>query len=463
MAALASVSVPLFAAAAAVEPRSQDPAEVLATYRLQGREMTVTRADVALEMAFHLRRRDRGREACEMIVDTMLTRAEAQEHGLTPTRGDAEEFWEELKQQLRAAGVDPDTVAAVRNTGKQQWLEDLKVQIAQERLVRRDLGLPKKEKVSGDMLKLWIGEARKRHRIETDPEKLPIGTAAQVDDARVPLIDLGLLLLRTSEDFERDRFIRQVVYLQSIEKMAADLSLKVREIDLDRAVEARRAQAKQDPRFGQVKFEELLEAEGLSIQALRELRTFRSQILLDKLVLANFSDEQLAEELADKRDEVLDLVGPRRRVGMIFVRAREVPNAIVTRSFEQAKEHLLKVRERIATDGFAATASIESEHGPTKRKGGDLGWHRAGTKQLPEVIVKAAFALGTAEVSQPLQDDNGCYLVTVLDKEPMPDDAELLRALRVARGKQFSEAILQDADVQIVGAEADAEPAPGKK
>ena len=154
-------------------------------------------------------------------------------------------------------------------------------------------------------------------------------------------------------------------------------------------------------------------------------------------------------------------VGPRRRVGLIYLRARKEPNAIVDRTFEQAKEQLLKVRERIAKDGFAATASIESEHGQSKRQGGDVGWHRPTSKQLPEVVVKAAFALGIAEVSMPLQDDNGCYLVTVLDKEPMPGDDELVRQLRVARGKQFSEAIIQGAAIEIVGAEAPA--APGKK
>lgn len=441
----------------------QAPDEVLASYQLDGQEMTVSRADVALEMAFHLRRRDRGREACDMIVDSMMTRAEAATQGVTPSRADAEAFWETLKEQLRAGGHDPDTYAAVRNTSLDQWLEDLKVQIAQERLVRKELGLPASERVSGDMIKLWVGEARKRHRIETDPEKLPVGTAARMDGASVPLIDLGLLLLRTSEDFERDRFIRQVVYLESIEKMAADLSLKIREHDLDRAVEARRAQAKADPRFAQVKFEELLKAEGLSVASLRELRTFRSQILLDQLVLANFSDAALQQELQQKRDEVLGLVGPRRRVGMIYVRALETPNAIVQRSFSQAKEHLLKVRERIATDGFAATASIESEHGASKRKGGDVGWHTAASKQLPELIAQAAFALGTAEVSMPLQDENGCYLVTVLDKEPTPDDAQLVERLRVLRGQQFSERILAGAQVQIVGDDEDAAAGPGKK
>ena len=237
----------LLASAALAAPQAPD--DVLATYKLGGEPRTVTRADVALEMAFHLRRRDRGREACDMIVDSLMTRADAAAQGVTPTRADAEAFWETLKQQLRSGGHDPDTYAAVRNTSLEQWLEDLSVQIAQERLVRKELGLPDTERVSGDMIKLWVGEARERHRIETDPDKLPVGTAARMDDKSVPLIDLGLLLLRTSEDYERDRFIRQVVYLESIEKMAADLSLKIRDEDLDRAVEARRAQAKKDPRF----------------------------------------------------------------------------------------------------------------------------------------------------------------------------------------------------------------------
>ncbi len=445
----------LLAATALATP--QDPGEVLASYRMKDRQLTVTRADVALEMAFHLRRRDRGREATEMIVDTLVTRAEASRLGLTPTREDAQAFWEQLKDQLRAQGQDPAAFAAVRNTDEERWLEDLKVQIAQERLVRRELGLPATEKVSGDMLKLWIGEAKKRHEIEADPERLPVGTVARVDEQTVSLMDLGMLLLRTSEDFERDRFIRQVIYLESIEKMAEGLSLRVQERDLDRAVAARRAQAKKDPRFAQLKFEELLKAEGLTVASLRELRTFRSQILLDKLVFANFSDAQLRRELEEQREQVLAEVGPRRRIGLIYLRARSEPNAIVDRTFDQARQQLVKVRERIADDGFAATASIESEHGASKRKGGDVGWHHPTSKQLPEVIVKAAFALGIAEVSMPLQDENGCYLVTVLEREPAPSDDELVSRLRAYRGQQFSEAILEDADVKIVGADDAAE------
>jgi hypothetical protein len=188
----------------------QDPTEVLATFRLNDKQVSITRTDVALEMAFHLRRDERGRQGCEMLVDAMITRDEAKRHGVMPTRQDAQAFWAKLKEQLIQAGRNPSEFAAVRNTSEDQWLEDLSVQIAQERLVRKELGLSKDEKVAGDMLRLWLGEARQRAKVEVDPDKLPAGSAARVNDTHIPLIDLGFLLLRTSEDFERDTSILRI-------------------------------------------------------------------------------------------------------------------------------------------------------------------------------------------------------------------------------------------------------------
>ena len=145
----------------------QEPTDVLATYQLNGKQATVTRTDVALEMAFHLRRDERGRQGAEMLVDALLTRAAAKAKGLTPTTAEVQAFWQQLKEQLLAAGRRPEEFAAVRNTGEQQWLEDLSVQLAQERLVRAELGLDEDEKVSGDMLRLWLREAREDAEVET--------------------------------------------------------------------------------------------------------------------------------------------------------------------------------------------------------------------------------------------------------------------------------------------------------
>lgn len=431
----------------------QAPDDVLATYRLDGKEATVTRTDVALEMAFHLRRDDRGREGVEMLVDSMLTRDAAKAKGLMPTKAEVQAFWNKLKKQLIAAGRKPEEFAAVRNTGEEQWLKDLSVQIAQERLVRAELGLGANEKVDGDMLKLWLREAREESDVETDPDKLPVGSAATIGKKSIALIDLGFLLLRTSEDFERDRFVRQVVYLETIEAMAAARSIRITNSDLDRAIEDRRKVAKNDPRRKGVSLEQILKAIGMTVESLRELRVFRSGILLDKLTLAQYPNATLTDEIANDREQVLADVGPRRRIGAIFLRALAEPNAIIKRNFDDAMKELVNIRGRIAKDGFAATASIESELGDSKRKGGDVGWHRKSSPELPTAVLNAAFAMKMTDVSMPIRAKDGCYVITVLDHEPVPDDQELVRRLRILRGQQMSENILKNADVKFPGAD----------
>jgi parvulin-like peptidyl-prolyl isomerase len=441
----------------------QQPEDVLAHYVLDSKPATVTNTDVALEMAFHLRRRERGRQAAEMIVDTMITRSEAKRLGVMPTTIEVKAFWERLKQQFIAAGHKPEDFAAVRNTNEETWLSDLSVQIAQERLVRKELGLGDNEEVSGEMLKLWLSELKAAATIQTDPDLLPAGCAATVNGKAVPLIDLGFLLLRTSEDFERERFIRQVVYLEIIERMANKRYLTVSGTDIDLAIKARRAQAKKDPRFAAVPFEQLLEAEGMTIASLSNLRVFRSQILLDKLAISEFDDATLDKELATNRAAALAEAGPRRRLGIIFVRALKTPNALITRNFDDAMNYLAAARKRVEKDGFKMTASIESEHGPSKPKGGDVGWHRRGSKELPDEVLSAAFALKMQQISMPIRTDEGCYLVTVTDKEPTPNDAEMRRRLRIARAQQMSESILADAKINIVKANiADNDPSNSK-
>jgi len=439
----------------------QAPTDVLATYQLNGKDTAVTRMDVALEMAFHLRRDERGRQGCEMLVDAMLTRAAAEKQGVTPTKAEVQAFWDQLKQQLIAAGRRPEEFAAVRNTGEEQWLKDLSVQICQERLVRLELDLPANERVSGEMLKLWLRETRAAAEVETDPDKLPLGTAAMVGERAVPIVDLGFLLLRTSEDHERDRFVRQVVYLECIESKAASRKLRITDTDLDLAIAERRKEAKADPTRGGVPLEQILKAIGMTVDSLRQLRVFRSQILLGKLAQAEFPDEALLDEVKTKRQQVLDEVGPRRRIGAIFLRAAETPNALIKRTFDEAMEDLVEVRARIAKDGFAATASIETELGNTKQKGGDIGWHRKSSPELPAAVLNAAFAMQMTEVSMPIRTDNGCFVITVLDREPDPDDAELVRRLRIQRSEQLSAGILKDANVQMAGSEPTAEATDG--
>jgi len=429
----------------------QQPADELATYVLRGKPAVVTRTDVALEMAFHLRRRDRGQQAAEHLVASTLTRQIASQKNLLPAEKEVRAFWAELQDQLRAAGRRPEDIAAVRNTGETQWLADLAVQMAQERIVRAELGLSAKEAVTGDMLQLWLQEAKAKADVVVDADQLPPGTALRVGGADVPLIDLGMLLLRTAEDDERDRFVRQVVWLTTLETLARDEGVQVTPADLDASVQRRRDDAARDARFRGVTFENVLQTQGLSVAALRELRTFRAQILLDKLAAKRFPIEALAAELAADRRSVSDRVGARRRVGLIFVRASDEPNGLIPRTFTAAQQHLERVRERLGKETWENVARIESEHASSKMQGGDAGWHRRTSDRLPEPMLAAAWALPAGEMSLPLRTDEGCFLVKVLEVEAEPEDAVLLQRLREWKAQDLSQRLLADAKIEFVG------------
>lgn len=432
----------------ALLPQGQD--EVLATYWLDGKPATVTRTDVALEMAFHLRRRERGQQAGEQLIATTLIRQAAVRANLMPTEPEIRAFWQELQDQLRAAGRRPEEFPAVRNTTEAQWFDDLALQMAQQRLVRKELGLAAKAPVSGDMLQLWLQEEKKQHTLVVDADALPAGTAVRVDATEVPLIDLGLLLLRTAEDAERERFVLQVVKLTALEAMAKREGVAVTPSDLDAAVKKRADDAARDPRYRGVTFENLLKTEGLTPASLRDLRVFRGYILLDKIAARRWTDSELGAELAKDRTGVLDAVGPRRRISLIFVRALDQPNGLITHTFEQAKSKLEGVRARLQKENFEHVARIESEHASSKAQGGDTGWHRRRSDRLPDAILAAAFALPPGEVSMPIRTEDGVCLVKTLEVEPEPGDAVLVQRLREAKAQELSARLLSDAKVELV-------------
>lgn len=447
---------PTLALVATLLPQSPDAP--LATYKLLGKDAVITHTDVALEMAFHLQRRDQGREAIVHLVDATLTRQAATKAGLMPTEAEARAFWERLQDQLRASGRRPEDIDTVRHSDEKTWLADIAVQMAQERVVRKELGVRAEEQISPELLKLWLQEQKKQQRVVIDADQLPSGTVARIGGSDLSLLDLGLLLLRISKDEDRERFVRQVAYLDNIEALTRAAGITVTPTDLDRAIQQKRDDAANDPRYRGMTFDRLLDAQGLSVNALREQRVFRAQILLDKLALQRFPDSTLREQLAQDRQLVLDRVGPKRHLAIVFARALEEPNALVPDDFASARKRLEAARERLAKEDFTNVARIESDHGPSKLNGGDIGWHRAVSAAAPGEVLAAGFSTAVGEVSTPVRGEDGWYLVKVLEAEPVPDDNTLLRQWRAFRAQEFGKQLLDDAQVQMVG-----QPAAGAK
>ena len=428
-----------------------DPADAsaaLARYTSEHGDRVVTRGDVALEMAFHLRRKDDGRAACAQLVKSALVRRAAAREGVWPGSTALQARWNELRSQMKAAGRDPDKEPLLRNCPESVLLDYLAVDLAHEQLVRRELSLSKQEQVSPAMLELWVKEARESARIIDDPDQLPIGTAAKLGDDGLPLLDLGMLLLRSSDHAEIDKFVRQVVVLDCIEDTARSEGVEALAEDLRMEIDMRKTMADRDPRFGGLSFEQLLRAQGLTPDWLLQSRVFRAQILQKKVIAKRHPKSQLLARLASDRSGELEQFGARRRLAIVFLRALDEPNAIVPRDFDKALADLAIVSARLAKESFESVARIESDDPGTKMRGGDCGWLQRRSRDLPEPVLAAAFALSSGGVSEPIRADDGCYLVKLMGVEPTLDDDSVIARMREQLVEDYTRELLKEANIR---------------
>lgn len=434
-----------------------DASVPVAHYQLLGRQSAVTRGDVALEMAFYLRRQDDGRAACAQLVKTALVRAAAARQGVWPEPATVRARWDEVQQQLRAVGRDPAREPIFRNCSEQALLDYLAIDLAHELIVRKELALGGGEQVSPAMLDLWVKEARQRATVVDDPDRLPIGIAVRVDDREVPMLELGMLLLRSSDAADQERFVAKLAVLQTVEAMAAERKLTVTDDELQRELTLRRALAQTDPRFRGLSFEQLLKTQGLTVDWLLQSRVFRGQVLQKKLVAAMHPRAELADELARDRPAVLARYGPRRHLAVVFLRALAEPNALVPRDFATALRDLEAVRLRLQTEPFDKVARIESDDPVTKARGGDCGWLARVDPAQPEPVRAAAWTLAAGAVSPPVRTDDGYCLVKVLEIEPDLSDDAVIERMREHRIEQLTTEILKQARL----CHADGTPFPG--
>ncbi len=84
-------------------------------------------------------------------------------------------------------------------------------------------------------------------------------------------------------------------------------------------------------------------------------------------------------------------------------------NKKITRSYEEAMENILKLREQCNNlENFCKLANQFSECG-SAAKGGDLGFFSRG--QMQKEFEEAAYSLNVGDMSQPITSESGVHII----------------------------------------------------
>ena len=425
------------------DARQDDPP--VARYTLaDGRGAAVLRSDLALELGLRLRHTQEGKEALEGLVDLRVIAAAAKLAGIEPTAEEIAAKMAQIDEGLRANDDSLDAYLTRLEMDRSAFERRfVRAGIVQERLVMKGLGTTDPREVSPELIQLWLLQARTRHRATTDEAELPDSVVGMVEGQPIPVSALGETLFSVVSPPTRAKYIRRIVLRDLVRREAERLGVEVTETDVRIEVARRRVRIEADPRYRGVSYDDwLLQTQGMTIEEFSRspqlIATVQQRMITEKL----HPEESLRDELARHRSDVLRRHGEKRELSAILMRATDEPNDLVKRTPAQAREDLLALADlTLRGRPFAELARIHSDDPRSKVAGGVLGEFPRETKDLPEAVLAAAFALPLFGVSEPVPIEGGLAILRVDAIVPPPGDAELLARLR----DEFAERWLADA------------------
>jgi parvulin-like peptidyl-prolyl isomerase len=371
-----------------------------------------------------------GRAALRQLLEVRVLEALAAEQGIVVSPAALNARYAELDKEARQAGQAGGLEEFLAESGvpREKFREFLRLSIVHERLTRRALGLGPDDEVSNEQQQAWLDGILQQRPYVEHPFPYTDGVVASSGDVPVPRADYVTHLRSQIED----ELLQETAYLMLLEravrKRMPDLSDEGLAKALDQELVRRRAEAESDPRYHGVTYEQLLEAKGLSLEAVRRDPAIRSAALAHWFVDRAHDDAALRKVYEDERDWFDGLFGPGVDARALLLNAAQRPNELVRRSFEEADTRLTEIKRTIETPAdFERLVQELSEDRATRERGGRIGIVTRGNPQLPALLRDAVFehlAAHEGEVAGavlgPIRLQGGSVLIMLGERRPAP-------------------------------------------
>ena len=250
-------------------------------------------------------------------------------------------------------------------------------------------------------------------------------------------------MIRTSAVSRRHKFIRQIVLRRWLDASAARHGVTITPAEIAREVEVRRAEAKNNPKYQGVPFEQILKAQGTSLEGMRKSPVLRAQLQERKLSEVLLPEAEMKRRLAEEREAVMRRHGPRRKLAVLLTEVEKGDTEAARQASEQIRGRILREIP------FAEAARTYSDDPYTKVAGGDAGWHNRDGSRLPDALLEPAFAAEAGWVSEPIKTEYGYYLIHVVAVEQEPTEAMVMIRMRQTFVNEERQRMLDTAEIQF--------------
>lgn len=392
-----------------------------------------------------------GQAALKQLIELHVLEEMATEAKIEISSSDLTRRWSALEADIKAAGVAEDLPAYLAQSGiaRKTFLEYLRLALVHEALTRAALGLLPDEPVTGEQQSTWLETALAARGVEHLPHPWPDGVVARSAEVEITRGVFAEHLRKMLPPDDLTAACHQLILQRRLLARMPDLSAEARGRLVEEEIERRRASTEADPRYQGVGYERLLEAQGLSLDAVRMDPALAIAILSRYWIDRAHDDASLRETYAAERALFDGAYGEGVESFALVLKAAKLPNDLVPRSFEAAEAELVELRAKIGSvEDFKRLSVGHSEDPVSRERGGSLGIVTRDTKGVPESVRKSVFAAldaarsaGVDDVSGtilgPLRFGSGVLLLALGKRRPAPTWEEMATKVQGELRRRF--------------------------
>lgn len=433
----------MLAAVLALACAVQEPAPLAPGVALAWEERSVSESEFARWITVAL---GRGHEATQAalrhLLQIRLVESEAAARGLKAKPEEIQARFDEARAALEAAGLRLEHELRSRGLSEQEFRKLLGDSLLHERLARADLGLEPGAPVSPEQLQAWSEE--RLAALLASPAPVSPDLAIDSGAHRVTRDELGAVLLRTTPASRLRELAAQRALEEALPAWGAAAGLQLPDAVLLEEIEWRRRRVAENPNYQGATYEGLLAARQMTLQDVLDGAELRVTGWLRLWSERLWPDDWFDALPAEERRAIEAEHGAAREVSWLLLHAKWPKQDELDLSPEEADAELrARAAEVEGFEDFGRLAGKYSEHEPSRRRDGRLGFLHRDEPGMDPLLAAAAFAAPVGALHGPVAVQGGRALLWVSAERPAPPAAEQRAAWRRARHEEAQAAFLE--------------------
>jgi len=362
---------------------------------LHGARGEVSFADLDEVIIWRDGRSPNGKQALGQLLELRILDSMAKAEGLEISDEALRARFDELDALARQGGAEDGLAAdiAARGIAPAEFREYLRLAMIHEALTRKALGLSDDAPLTADQQQLWLQSALNERGVTEKAHPWSEGIVCTSGDVTITREQFGAHLRSQVDDEDKRNVLYLILLERAVRARMPEVTAEGFNLALDREVERRAAEVAADPRYKGASYEQLLDARGLSIEAVRRDPAIRAAALAHEAVDRAHDDESLKGVYAAERTYFDGLFGESVEVRVCFRNASPREDDPLRPSFAKVEAEMAEMLAAIENPAdFARVIEIHSEDRTTREQGGVVGRITRGTPGVPEALRDAVFA-----------------------------------------------------------------------